>query len=56
MITGSSVSNVAGQQLLVDDFNLTSYKNGDAKQTNVIAQARNAMSMWPTTSPGIPAR
>jgi lipopolysaccharide export system protein LptA len=39
VIAGSSVSNIAAQTLMVDDFVLTSFKNGDQKQTNVIAEA-----------------
>jgi lipopolysaccharide export system protein LptA len=39
VITGSSVTNLTAQILLVDEFELTSFRNGDPRQTNIIAQA-----------------
>jgi len=39
VITGSSVSNLNARTLLVNQFELTSFRNGDPKQTNIIAQA-----------------
>ena len=39
VITGSTVSNVGPQTLLVSQFELTSFRNGDPRQTNIIAQA-----------------
>jgi lipopolysaccharide export system protein LptA len=39
VITGSTVSNLSAHTLLVNQFELTSFRNGDQRQTNIIAQA-----------------
>jgi lipopolysaccharide export system protein LptA len=39
LITGSSVSNLSGQAVLVREFNLKSFHNGDPSQVQIIAEA-----------------